>query len=267
MSIGTYSNKNFKLLIWLIPLAVFVFMSLIGLWLLGKIVDRSEQDFKRLNTAIQIQNDEELNYSIDTKQGNILAPVVIKSVDTVKFSEMNKEFIVVERTTERYTRHETKSCDSDGNCITTVYYSWDSWGNNKVESKQIELAGRKYSTSGFRFALTGIKAKDVVPQAKGDYWYPDGETWWTSEGDIRYYYKVIHDKTKGSIFANTSSGYLTAHDSGKIEVKNETVKEVISKAESSGRLIKFFFIFFWIIITILATGILIYYILEEYTYL
>jgi hypothetical protein len=91
-------STNKKLALSLAVVAGAVFLISIGVWIEGKIVDGAERKAQMYQTAIQTKSDNEFNYSIDTKQGRILAEVTVNSVDKVKFPEMNKEFSKVEKT-------------------------------------------------------------------------------------------------------------------------------------------------------------------------
>lgn len=242
------------------------------MWINSIILENSYKTLRTYRTAIKVDKADKFNYSIDTRQGNVLAWANFKAVGGVKFPEMNKSFLAVEKHRERYTRHEDRVCttDSEGNesCHTEISYDWDHYGEEKLESPQVDIYGRNYPTSNFGFTLRSTKAYDVVPGAD-DYWYVDGKPswfWGASEGDTRYYYKVVDLNVSGSILVNTRNGTLENLGGGKIGVSDQSIEQRIEEQKNKASLAKWAFIIVWTILTLGISGGIAYAIYENYFY-
>lgn len=192
-------------------------------------------------------------------------------VDLVSFPEMKQKFSQVTKSEQEYTRHEEEVCedtyDSEGNvtgetCHTEVTYSWDFNGSESLQGEKVTLFGREYSSSTFSFGSgRGIDASEIVDGADGHYWYPKGKgscifSWGECdrEDNIRYYYSVRDNSVSGSIFVNTSQGYLKpAEGSGAINVGSDTIEGKLKAVESQIAWSSGGFIFLWVLLTIGAT--------------
>lgn len=272
MSTGTYSPTRKEVLCWLISAAVFVAFISLGIWIHGHIMNGLHDKQRLYQTAIKTENGEEFNYSIDTRQGNIMTYGTFTFVDYVKFPEMKKQFSQVTRTEEEYTRHEEEVCedvyDSEGevvgeDCHTEVSYSWDYNGSNSLEGQKVKLFSREYSTSQFAFGSSrGIDASEIVDGADGHYWYPKGKgscifSWGecADEGDIRYRYSVRDGSIAGSIFVNTSQGYIKpAEGNGAIRVQGDSIESRVKSVETEAAWATGGFIAVWVILTLAATA-------------
>lgn len=292
--------KNKKLLLSLAVLAGAVFLVFMGVWIEGKITDGAEQKARMYQTAIQTKSDNEFNYSIDTKQGRILAEVTVKAVDLVKFPEMNKEFAKVEKTEERYTRHERTVCeteyrtetrtrtvyDSDGNastetytvevpyqeCHQETYYSWDFQERWVESAKEVDMAGRKYQIGAFHLQMNSKDAKDIIPGATGKYTRKEADQIWDinffdsdDEGDIRYSYDVLELPKSGTVFLNVAEGVYPAEGSA-IVLRSEKPEELVKNAQKSAQTQGTVFTVFWTILVIIELGVGVYFVwfYEEY---
>lgn len=268
------SHKN---LLYLAVLAGAVFLIFLGSWLGGKITDSAEQKARLYQTATQVSNDDQLNYSIDTKQGRVLAHVSVHSSDLVKFPEMNKSFSYVSKKKEKYVEKQREVCedtyDSEGNvdgetCRTETYYEWDSKGREDLYAKEIIMAGRKYPTALFSLETERIDAKDIIDGQDGRYVYERaksglfGRSWFSgdSEGDIRYSYTVMNLPQSGSIFLNTSEGFSAMFGS-KVELHSKSAKELITDAQNASNTQTNIFNVFWtilVLVELIGLGILVY---------
>lgn len=281
--IATYlANK--KKLLYLCVGAGAVFLIFIGVWAEGKITDSAEQNARIYQTAVQTKDDTQLNYSIDTKQGNIFAEVSVRSVDLVKFPEMNKEFPRVHKTQERYTQHEREVCetkyrtvtkfrtvtDDDGNvttetyeeeipyqeCHWETYYTWDIVDSWDLSAKEVDMAGRKYPIDLFALPDRSIDAREIIDGATGKYVMVEAEHWididWLDsgkEGDVRYYYEVLELPKAGTVFLNVSDTVKPVFGS-KIELHSEKPQELVKNAQNAAQTKSTIFTVFWTILVL-----------------
>lgn len=289
MNIGTYSLTKKEALLWLVSAAVMVAFISLGIFLHGKILNDTHDKQRLYQTAIKTKNGEEFNYSIDTRQGNILTYGTFHFVDFVKFPEMTKEFSQVIKTEEEYNRHEREVCethyetetqyetvtDDEGNttteavevevpveeCHTEEYYEWDYNGSETLEGQKVKLYEREYPSSMFAYGSSrGINASEIVNGATGQYWYKNGDKGegffgigGASVGDLRYRYDVRDASVSGSIFVNTSQGFMKAVEGNIIRVHRESIEERVEKINTEAAWASGGFIALWVILTIGAT--------------
>lgn len=269
-------ERNKKLALSLAVIAGAVFLISIGIWIENKILDGAERKAQMYQTAIQTQNDKEFNYSIDTQQGKILAQVTVKPVDLVKFDEMDREFVKVNKTKERYTQHERTVCetkyrtesvyDSTTHSYTTeevpyeechqeTYYSWDEVDRWEKSAQKVDMAGRQYGIDMFSFGMNEIDAKDIIPGQTGKYVREEAKTWidlnfGDDEGDIRYGYEVLELPQSGTVFLNTV-GALSPVFGGKIVLSGISPQQQVKDAQNAAQTEMTIFRVFW---TILVLG-------------
>lgn len=253
-------STNKKLALSLAVVAGAVFLISIGVWIEGKIVDGAERKAQMYQTALQTQSDEQLNYSIDTQQGRVLAEVTIEAVDLVKFPEMNKEYSAVYKEEETYTKHSREVCtyDEEGNireCHTEYYYTWDTTDSWTVEANKVKMAGSEYPKPLFSLGTHSIDAKDIITGETGKYVRKEADTWldlnWgDDEGDIRYSYSVLQLPRSGTVFLNTT-GALSAVFGGRIELHTEKPKQLVENAQKSAQTQSTVFKVFWGLLVLL----------------
>lgn len=282
-NIETYLT-NQKRLLYLSVAAGAVFLFSIGVILEGKITDSAEQKARMYQTAIQVQDDKQLNYSIDTKQGRLLAEITVKPVDLVKFPEMNKEYSKVKKIEERYTRKTREVCethyrtetrtrtvtDSDGEtstesytvevpyevCHEETYYEWDFKQDWEMSAKEVDMAGRKYPIDLFALASNDIDAKDIIPGATEKYTYVRstgvfgfdidlfGEA---DEGDLRYSYEVLQLPRSGTVFLDVREAVRPVFGN-KIGMRPQKPQELVKSAQKEASTQSTIFKVFWTIL-------------------
>lgn len=257
----TYST-NRKLALSLAVVAGAVFLISIGVWLENKIVDGAERKAQMYQTALQARDTKELNYSIDTKQGNVLAEVTIKPVDLVKFREMKKKFSKVEKVEETYTQHSRQVCtsDSEGNqtCHTEYYYTWDQSDSWELSAKKVNMADRKYPIDLFSLKTERIDAKDIIKGQKEEYVYGKrkkflGVDWGPTEGEKRYYYEVLRLPKSGTVFLNVSESVRPVFGN-QVELYTKKPKELVTSAQKSAQTQATGFRVFWSTLVIAELG-------------
>lgn len=266
MKPATYLT-NKKILLSLGVLAGAVFLIFCGTWIHEAIMNGAEQKARMYQTALQTANDRELNYSIDTKQNYVFAPITVKQVDTVKFPEMNKEFPAVSKTEETYTRHEREECtyDDEGNveeCHTEYYYTWDQTDHQSLSGNQVTMADRKYPMSLFALSMSSIDAKDIINGETGHYVKIEAQSLfdWDLDifkeadvGDKRISYDVMNLPQSGTAFLKLSEG-VQAGSGGRIELDSRDAKTIVSEAQKSAHTQSTVFTVFWVILVLAEIG-------------
>ncbi len=180
------TNKNVILVAAVIAaIGLFLALFLSSLWD-NAIVDKD----KIWNTSLKFdkENAEEFPYSVKTKQGNLYASGELKSIDPMISNEfLDGEFLAIRETFEHYTRHESKSCDSDGHCTTSVYYTWDRTGDKWSIGGDADLLGQSVQLNSIPLdkLLTSVGIKGGGKYRKRGF-------------DDRSYYDVVTNNSSGS---------------------------------------------------------------------
>lgn len=284
-----YEN-NRKLLLSLGVTVGAVLLIAMGVSFFNAILNGAEEKARIYQTALQTQNDNEFNYAIDTKQGNILAEVRVDAVDLVKFDEMNKEFVKVKKTKERYTRHERTVCetkyrsetrtrsvyDSAAQSYTTetyteqvpyqechqeTYYTWDQVDKWEKTAKQVRMAGREYPIEMFSLSLKTLNAKDVIDGETGKYVREEAKTlidlnFGDDVGDIRYGYSGLSLPQDGTVFLNVTETVRPVFGSiVKLDIKKPA--ELVIEAQKAAETQTTIFTWIWgiVVISFIGTGL------------
>ena len=269
---------NKKLLLSLGVVAGAVLLVSIGVWIESMIIDGAEQKARMYQTSIQTKSEKEFNYAIGTKQGRILAEVTVKSVDLVKFDEMNKEFVKVKKTKERYTRHERTVCETKyrtetrtrtvydsvnktydtetytedvpyEECYQETYYTWDQIDSWEKSAKKVDMMGREYSIDLFSLGMRDIDAKEIIPGETGKYVREEADVlidlnFGDDEGDIRYGYEVLELPKSGTVFLDVSEGLRPVFGS-KIDLQPSSPEQLVKNAQNDAETQKTIFRIFW----------------------
>lgn len=290
-NIVTYLTNIQKLLYLAVVAGAVVLISL-GVWIEGKITNAVEQNARMYQTALQVADDKQLNYSIDTKQGNLLAEVTVHSADLVKFPEMNKSFSRVTKTEERYTEKEREVCetyyrtetetrteyDEEGNpyeveynvevpyeeCHDETYYEWDYVQSWEESAKEVDMAGRKYPIDLFDLGMNSIDAKDIIDGQAGQYVMVEAQHMLDIDldffneadvGDIRYSYDVLNLPKSGTVFLNVSETVRPVFGH-KVNLQPQKPDELVKNAQNAAQLQSTIFTVFWSILVLAELGFL-----------
>lgn len=270
---------NRKLLLSLGVAVGAVLLIAMGVGIHNAITNGAEEKARLYQYALQTQGDEQFNYSIDTKQGNVLAEVTVSQVDLVKFDEMNKEFVKVKKTKERYTRHERTVCETEyrtetvydsttgtssteqvpyEECHQETYYTWDEIDRWEKTAQEVDMAGRKYPLGLFALGTNRIDAKDIIPGQTGEYVREEADTWvdlsWgDDEGDIRYGYSVLSLPRSGTVFLNVTDGVKPVF--GRlIDMQSKKPATLVTEAQKAAQTQGTVFTWFWGILVVLWLG-------------
>ncbi len=231
----TYStlNKTHKTLL---IITLFTFLSGLIIIIKNYAENAHYETAKLYNTAIHASSTASFNYAVDSQQGYILTYGYFDTPEPVTHPEITGTYFSVQQTTQRYTRHtETYKCGTEESpqTCTRTYYTWDYWKSNEISAPTLTLHERTYPANIFSIPYAHRVGCNVIPtKCNNNYQYED-DSFWTNEGDIRYYYTVINKDFSGSIFINTYNGEFKGATESIIKIHSEGVEELIKDANST----------------------------------
>lgn len=206
-------------------------MLLIGVIIHENINNKIMLEQQKYNTAIQIENDSELfSYGIKTDIGYAFVYGNLEAVDTVTYSEIDGEYMYIERVKEKYTRHTrtyTVTVNGKTQTRTETYWSWDRVGSEDKKCKEISFCGIVFNSNKINLPDT-----DYIDMIK-------------ESSHVRYKYYGVKTKYTGTIFTelkdDTISDNTTFHN-------NMNIKETMESLKSVWKLILFWTL--WIILIV-----------------
>ena len=249
---GKLDIKDFKIVAMILTLFSLV---AVGFVINSKIQESVMDEVELYRKAIKLENKKDMyDYTVETERGNFITTTDIKSVENVKFPEMDKDIassiISIERkefkeTYDMKTRTVTYT-DSKGktHSKTETYWEWV-WHHidtNVLGSPEIEIHGNKYKTSEFSFWYQGLDASKLISQANRSEYY-------TGPHHKFRYAAILGGKF--TIFAKAAGGTIKPVTGYKIDVSEQSYKDVIKGIEASPKIKSILFIIFWTIVTIL----------------
>ena len=220
----------------------------------SKYQESVEERKSTIRTAVKVKDDDLFDYVLETRQGNIVTTGKVKSVDPVKFEEMNQEFMYVKKVKEKYvmkTRTVTYT-DSDGktNTKTETYWEWDVVKTENVKSQELLLLNKKYPTNMFELPYAkDIEAKKVIDE--GDFRY--GYVYLKS--DVRISYEVVPSSFETTFLAKAGDKRLESVDKNKISLSNTNYSSFMELELNDSLLDKIIFILALIIVPIILVGL------------
>lgn len=199
----------------LLGIAVLLLALAVGIFINPFIKDTMMDDVREHMKALQIDGDAgQFKYARSTSVGNVLAYGRISSVHPVTLPELLNSYSMVEKVTEKYTRHTREVCDrrdDDGDCVsshTEVYYTWDTYHKDTFISDYFQFLSEQFAYTEMdlspqhRVALAPDTVSSVFLDKVYDNCIYEEDKIWTSEGDLRYYYNFLPTEFNASMFVN-----------------------------------------------------------------
>ncbi|MDT2850198.1 hypothetical protein P7H60_13670 [Vagococcus carniphilus] len=203
--------------------------------------ESKEERKQIIKTAVKVKDNEMFNYSLESRQGNIVATGKVKAAKPVKFEEMNKSFMYVKKVKEMYvmkTRIVTYT-DADGNTHTKteVYWEWDVVDSDTTKAESLLLLGEKYSSDKFDLmAAKSIDAKDILESGnfRSRYNY--------LKSDLRVSYQIVPSEYQTTFVAKASDKGLESINKNKIFLSDKSFLNFMDKELTDSKLDQFIFI-------------------------
>lgn len=163
---------------------VFVMVAL-GFLIGSKISDHIAETNEKFTTAAQITDDEQFQYALATDFGNVIAYGNLVAEQPVSADDLDGEYAILTKITERYTMHTRVVTSTDGKghtyTRTEIYWTWD-------RVKREEDSTETFSFMGVSFPMDKFS---VSTHRQGSMIYDNSE--------LRHYYEVVDANMVGSI--------------------------------------------------------------------
>lgn len=207
-----------------------------GLLIKHTIEEYQYKQAHKYNTAVKANTAEIFNYAIDSQQGNVLASGNFTATPTVAMEDISGEYAKIVKVEERYTQHtRIYQCGTEKNprTCTENYYTWDYRSKNVLTANTLLFFGREYPSSIFSFGFEHRVGCEVIKEnCIMGYKYKDS-SWFTSEGDVRWYYSVVDTTFLGTIFVTTLRGGINPVDESLIDISQSTIADTIKEVNST----------------------------------
>lgn len=221
----------------LASISIIAVMLTIGFLISEKISQRYVDSNEIYNKALKIENDADVfQHGMDTNIGNAFIHGELKAIDTVTFSEIDREYMYVKKVEEHYNMHTRTYTTTDGKGHTHVhtqtYWSWDYAGKETKKCKELSFCGVK-----FKSEKINIPRASYIQTIK-------------KSSHVRFKYYGVETKYTGTIFAELKDGTIP-DDSCFYE--NKSIDETVDELVSNGKVAQ---IIFWVIWIILIIGVI-----------
>lgn len=231
----------------------FVLIIWLGLFIKSLIDESGYERAKLFNTAIQADSTESFNYSVDSKQGNVLTSGTFTVKESVEHEDIVGEYSLIQITQEEYTRHtRTYQCGTEESprTCTETYYTWDYDNGENKQSDTLILHDREYPSQLFALTTTNrLGCESIKENCKSGYRY-ERIGWFTSEGDLRWSYAVRPTTFWATILVDTQNGILEPINDNQVKLMQGSIKDEVIKANKviAGTI----FIWIWFILSIIG---------------
>jgi hypothetical protein len=244
-------SKTLKLALILVGFVTSVWLGLIIKHLID---DAGYETAKLYNTAVQADSTDRFNYAVDSRQGNVLASGIFTAKTPVSMPNVSGEYFSIERIKERYTQHtQTYECGTTEvpQTCTRTYYTWDYRGSEDTQAAVLSLHDREYPSEIFSVSGTRRLDCDVMQlNCKRGYEY-ENTGWFTSEGDLRWYYRVKDTSFFGTILVDTAEGTLKPISGGKIRILEIDIPTAVEQVNKIYNGTIFFIV--WLLIAVIVS--------------
>ena len=217
----------------IVSIAIVAAFLIGGFLLFGRIQDSIDDANARYNTAVKIDclDDNELFiYGMRTNIGNAFVYGKLEAVDTVSYPEVNGEYMEIEKTIEKYTRHTrqvahtmTVNGKTQTYYTTEIYYTWDYVGSESKKCEKVRFCDVEFSSDRI----------DLPPLE-----HIDTQTF----GNIRYIYEGSKIEYIGTLFSVLRE--YTISDNSDF-LANMTIDEAVEYYKQTGGIKQLVFWFSW----------------------
>lgn len=246
----------------LVSIIIGCLLLILGLFISYKIEDIRISEREKYNKALKINNNETMfKYAIDTNVGNIIVYDELKVTKGVNSEWLVKDYMYIEKITQRYTTHYRTVCSGSGehrHCHRKTYHTWDTINRDKCNTDKVIFGGITFHFNDFENYPTyrleldkSTVVSSVASKIKNNYIYGE-DRFFTRVGDKRYYYKVVDKTFKTTVFGSTKDKKFT--DNNRLVINTMTIKEFMESKRNSfvGYKVLFWFIY------LMLSGIVIY---------
>lgn len=218
-----------------VSLGILAIMLALGFAIHHSIAIGAQRRLEQYTTAVQIEDERQFRYGMDTNFGNALVYGTMSAIDPVTYPEVGDGFLYIQKTEEHYTRHTytTTTTDANGNTHTTthVYYSWDFAGREARTCTGVRFLSEEFPSDKFRYQLTPV--------------YLNGERYLT-DGSTRWYFDVVPASFAVTIHTDLRDG--TIADDPEM-FTDQTPQQVVSDKLRYQNLPMVVFWIFWGLLT------------------
>lgn len=163
---------------------VFVMVAL-GFLFGSKISDHIAETNEKFTTAAQITDDEQFQYALATDFGNVIAYGDLIAEQPVSADDLDGEYAILTKITERYTMHtrEVTYTDSKGHTHTRteIYWTWDRVKREEDSTETFSFMGVSFPAD--KFSVTAHQQGDTIYDSRL----------------VRHYYEAVDANMVGSI--------------------------------------------------------------------
>lgn len=220
----------------IVSIAIVAAFLIGGFLISGRIQDSIDDANARYNTAVKIDcldSNELFVYGMRTNIGNTFVYGELIAVDTVSYPEVNGEYMEIEKTKEKYTRHtrqvaHTRTVNGKTRTYytTQVYYSWDYAGSESKRCEKVHFCGVEFSSD--RINLPPLE-------------HIDTQTF----GNIRYIYEGSKTEYIGTLFSDLREGTISDNSDFLADM---TIDEAVEYYKDTGVFKQVLFWLIWIIV-------------------
>lgn len=220
----------------IVSIAIIAAFLIGGFLISGRIQDGIDDANARYNTAVKIDcldNNELFVYGMRTNIGNAFVHGKLEAVDTVSYPEVNGEYMEIEKTIEKYTRHTRQVAHTmtvNGKTqiyyTTEIYYTWDYAGSESKRCEKVRFCDVEFSSD--RINLPPLE-------------HIDTQTF----GNIRYIYEGSKTEYTGTLFSNLREDIISEDSDFLADM---AIEEAVEYYKNTSAIKQVLFWFVWMII-------------------
>ena len=220
----------------IVSIAIIAAFLIGGFLISGRIQDSIDDANIKYNTAVKIDcsdSNELFVYGMKTNIGNTFVYGELIAVDPVSYPDIDGEYMEVEKTKEKYTRHtrqvahtRTVNGRTQTYYTTQVYYSWDYAGSESKKCEKVRFCDVEFSSDRI----------DLPPLE-----HIDTQTF----GNIRYIYEGSKTEYIGTLFSDLREDTISE---GSNFLANMTIDEAVEYYKQTGVVKQVLFWFIWTVI-------------------
>lgn len=222
----------------ILSISIFSVMMIIGVLISDLISDLENDKVNKYNTAIEIADQELFEYCMSTNVGDAFVYGTLSSKDPIVIDEIDGEYLLIQKNTEKYTKHtrivnHTRTVNGKTKVYYTTeeYWTWDIINRETDHCKELLFCGNRFDYG--KIDVSNVEHIDTIKISPY----------------IRYKFYGFKNNVTGTIFTTLKDSTISDNSKFFQNLSTEETKEFLNR--------KYMVPLFWIIWSILIVVLIV----------
>ncbi len=251
----TYREKEKYKFYGIVGLIILIFSSV-----MYYMYAKNNQTYRNITKSVSINKPDLLEHELKTNDGFKVVLTgncqATNPIINTQYLQSSKEFLYLDQTTEKYTRHTRTVTDSEGHSHTETYYTWDNYDTKINQIRDFQLLNHHFKNISLDFNnVSRLDIKKYINdnfknKISGNYIYLDNKYLYLV-GDKRIYFEGVLNKSNVSLAGELGNKTIQPYKKyTKVLVYDGDKESVRQQLRQNGKMIIIVYVIGLIVIVI-----------------